>query len=192
VFALNHLDYQRFPIFALIGLMLPSGSKAGRGSVLYGRFFAPLAAALALLGAGCTTFDTNTDDVVTFVFTQPTTECEVFVGNASQGRVSISRSAIGIPRSDQPLRLSCGAASFAPISAEVSIERARDEKVDVLGVGVPTPRALGARVTEPVANLTPRGVPTLGPTDKTGYPPRITVDIAQRAVIVPPGWQSRM
>jgi hypothetical protein len=156
------------------------------------RWFGPPVAGLALLCAGCTTFDTNNDDVVTFVFTQPTTECEVFVGNASQGRVSISRSAIGIPRSDQPLRLSCGAASFAPISAEVSIERARDEKVDVLGVGVPTPRALGARVTEPVANLTPRGVPTLGPTDKTGYPPRITVDIAQRAVIVPPGWQSRM
>jgi hypothetical protein len=156
------------------------------------RWFGPLAAALVLVCAGCTTFDTERDDVVTFVFTQPTTECEVFVGATSIGYVSISKAAIGVPRGTEPLRLSCSAAAFAPISAEVSIARARDQKIDVLGVGVPTPQALGARVVEPIANLTPRGVPNLTATDKTGYPPRITVDIAQRSVIVPEGWQTRM
>jgi hypothetical protein len=156
------------------------------------RWFGPPVAGLALLCAGCTTFDTNNDDVVTFVFTQPTTQCEVFVGNTSYGIVSISKPAIGIPRGNDPLRISCGAEAYAPISAEVSIRRARDQKVDVLGVGVPTPQALGARVVEPIANLTPRGVPNLAATDKTGYPPRITVDIAQRSVLVPDGWQTRM
>lgn len=158
------------------------------------RLFGPLTAALVLFCAGCTTFDIDRDDVVTFVFTQPTTECEVFVGNASVGFVSISKSALGVPRGSEPLRLSCSAASFAPIAAEVSIARTRDQKVDVLGVGVPTPQALGARVVEPITNITgpsPIRNPLPGG-EKTGYPPRITVDIAQRSVIVPSGWQSRM
>jgi hypothetical protein len=158
------------------------------------RLFGPLAAALVLVCAGCTTFDTERDDVVTFVFTQPTTECEVFVGNSSLGFVSISKSAIGVPRGNEPLRLSCAAASYAPISAEVSVARTRDQKVDVLGVGVPTPQALGARVVEPIERVTgPSPIPNPLPgREKTGYPPRITVDIAQRAVIVPSGWQSRL
>ncbi len=157
------------------------------------RCLGPLIAGLVLLCAGCTTFDTERDDVVTFVFTQPTTECEVFVGNTSVGRVSISRAAIGIPRGNEPLRLSCSAASFAPLSAEVSIIRTRDQKLDVLGVGVPTPQALGARVAEPIERLTgPSPIPNPLSTEKTGYPPRVTVDIAQRAVIPSPGWQTRM
>jgi hypothetical protein len=158
------------------------------------RLFGPLAAGLVLISAGCTTFDTERDDVVTFVFTQPTTECEVFLGNSSLGFVSISKSAIGVPRGNEPLRLSCAAASYAPISAEVSVARTRDQKVDVLGVGVPTPQALGARVVEPIERVTgPSPIPNPLPgREKTGYPPRITVDIAQRAVIVPSGWQSRM
>lgn len=158
------------------------------------RFFGPLSAALALVCAGCTTFDTEREDIVTFVFAQPTTECEVFVGNGSLGLVSISKPAIGVPRGTEPLRLSCAAASYAPISAEISISRTRDQKVDVLGVGVPTPQALGARVVEPIERVTgPSPLPNPLPgREKTGYPPRITVDIAQRAVVVPPGWQSRM
>lgn len=156
------------------------------------RGFGPLAAALTLICAGCTSFDIERDDIVTFVFAQPTTECDVFVGDNAVGRVSISKAAIGVPRSDAPLRLSCSAASFAPISAEVSIKRTRDQKIGVLGVDVPTPQALGARVVEPLASITPRGVPNIASTDKHGYPPRITVDIAQRAVIVPDGWQTRM
>lgn len=158
------------------------------------RVCGPLIAGLVLLCAGCTSFDASTEDVVTFVFTQPTTECEVFVGNASYGRVSISKPVIGIPRGNDPLRLSCAAAAFAPVSAEVSIVRTRDQKVDVLGVGVPTPQALGTRVVEPITNLTgPSPIPNILPTgEKTGYPPRITVDIAQRTVLVPSGWQTRM
>lgn len=157
------------------------------------RFFGPLVAVLAFLCAGCTTFDTNSEDVVTFVFAQPTGECEVFVGNTSYGRVSISKSAIGVPRGNDPLRLSCSAEAFAPVSAEVSIVRARDEKLDVLGVGVLTPQALGARVTEPITNITgPSPIRNPLSTEKTGYPPRITVDIAQRAILVPKGWQARM
>ncbi len=157
------------------------------------RWFTPPVAALVLLSAGCTTFDTATDDVVTFVFTQPTTECEVFVGNTAYGHVSISRSAIGIPRGNDPLRLSCIATAYAPISAEVSITRTRDQKLDVLGVGVPTPQALGARVAEPIERVTgPSPIRNPLSTEKSGYPPRITVDIAQRSVIVPSGWQSRM
>jgi hypothetical protein len=148
------------------------------------RWVGPLVAALVLVCAGCTTFDTDREDVVTFVFTQPTTECEVYVGNTSIGRVSISRTAIGVPRGNEPLRVSCAAAAYAPISAEVSISRTRDESYGVLGVNVPTPRALGARVVEPITNITSP--------PKTGYPPRITIDIAQRAVIVPDGWQSKM
>lgn len=146
-----------------------------------------------LVSAGCTTFDTNNEDIVTFVFAQPTTECEVFVGNASFGRVSISKPAIGIPRGNDPLRLSCVAAAYAPISAEVAITRTRDQKVDVLGVGVPTPQALGARVAEPIERVTgPSPLPNPLSTEKSGYPPRITVDIAQRAIVVPSGWQTRM
>jgi hypothetical protein len=157
------------------------------------RLFGPLAAGLVLICAGCTTFDTERDDIVTFVFTQPTTQCEVFVGNSSLGFVSISKPAVGVPRGTEPLRLSCSAASYAPISAEVSVTRTRDQKVDVLGVGVPTPQALGARVTEPITNITgPSPIPNPLSTEKAGYPPRITVDIAQRAVIVPSGWQTRM
>ena len=157
------------------------------------RWFGPLAAALVLMSAGCSSFDIERDDIVTFTFTQPTTECEVFVGNASLGFVSISKSAIGVPRGNEPLRLSCAAATYAPISAEVSIVRTRDQKVDVLGVGVPTPQALGARVTEPITNITgPSPIRNPLSTEKTGYPPRITVDIAQRAVIPSPGWQIRM
>jgi len=160
---------------------------------LFGRIIAPLVSALVLLSAGCTTFDTNNEDIVTFVFAQPTTVCDVYVGNASYGQVSISKPAIGVPRGNDPLRLSCSAASFAPVSAEVSIVRTRDQKVDVLGVGVLTPQALGARVTEPITNVTgPSPLPNPLSTEKTGYPPRITVDIAQRAVIPSPGWQSRM
>lgn len=161
---------------------------------MFGRLVKPLAAAMVLVCAACTTFDTNNEDIVTFVFAQPTTECEVFVGNASFGRVSISKPAIGVPRGNEPLRLSCAAAAFAPISAEVSIIRTRDQKVDVLGVGVPTPQALGARVVEPIERVTgPSPIRSPIPTgEKTGYPPRITVDIAQRAVLVPPGWQTRM
>ena len=158
------------------------------------RLLGPLVAGLVLVCAGCTTFDTDREDVVSFVFTQPTTECEVFVGNNSLGRVSLSKSAIGVPRGTEPLRLSCAAASFAPISAEVSIARTRDQRVDVLGVGVLTPQALGARVVEPITNVTgPSPIPNPLPGgEKTGYPPRITVDIAQRAVLVPSGWQTRM
>lgn len=158
------------------------------------RLVGPLVAVLVLHCAGCTTFDTERDDVVTFVFTQPTTECEVFVGSTSLGHVSISRTAIGVPRGNEPLRLSCAAASYAPIAAEVSIVRTRDRKVDVLGVNVPTPQALGARVVEPIERITgPSPIRSPLPTgEKTGYPPRITVDIAQRSVIVPDGWQSRM
>jgi hypothetical protein len=153
----------------------------------------PLAAGLVLFCAGCTTFDTERDDVVTFVFTQPTTQCEVFVGNTSLGQVSISKAAIGVPRGNDPLRISCSAASYAPISAEVAIVRTRDQKVDVLGVGVPTPQALGARVAEPIERVTGASpIPNPLSTEKTGYPPRITVDIAQRAVIPSPGWQTRM
>jgi hypothetical protein len=162
--------------------------------VLFGRFFGPPVAALVLFCAGCTTFDTNTEDVVTFVFAQPTTECEVFVGNTSYGSVSISKPALGIPRGNDPLRISCVAASFAPVSAEISIVRTRDEKLEVLGVGVPTARALGARAVEPLERVTgPSRIPNPLPGgEKTGYPPRITVDIAQRAVLVPSGWQTRM
>lgn len=157
------------------------------------RLLGPLAAALVLICAGCTTFDTDRDDVVTFVFAQPTTECEVFVGNAAIGRVSISKPAVGVPRSNEPLRLSCSAVAFAPLSAEVTIVRTRDQKIDVLGVGVLTPQALGARVTEPITNVTgPSPIPNPLSTEKTGYPPRITVDIAQRAVVPSPGWQTRM
>jgi hypothetical protein len=160
---------------------------------LLGRFFGPLVAALVLVCAGCTTFDTERDDIVTFVFTQPTTQCEVFVGNASLGYVSISKPALGVPRGSEPLRLSCSAASFAPISAEVSVTRTRDQKVDVLGVGVPTPQATVARAVEPITNLTgPSPLPNPLSTERTGYPPRITVDIAQRSVLVPSGWQARM
>lgn len=161
---------------------------------MFFRMLRPLIAATALLCAGCTTFDTNTDDVVTFVFAQPTTECEVFVGNSSLGYVSISKTALGVPRSNEPLRLSCQAASFAPISAEVSIIRTRDQQIGVLGVNVPTARALGARVVEPIENLTgPSPIPNPLPGgQKSGYPPRITVDIAMRKVTVPDGWQSRM
>lgn len=161
---------------------------------MFGRIFGPLVAALVFVCAGCTTFDTNNEDVVTFVFTQPTTECEVFVGNTSYGHVSLSRSAIGIPRGNDPLRISCVAASFAPVSAEVSIARTRDEKLEVLGVGVPTARALGARAVEPIERVTgPSRIPNPLPgSEKTGYPPRITVDIAQRTVLVPSGWQTRM
>ncbi len=159
-----------------------------------GRIFGPLAAALVTVCAGCTTFDTNTEDVVTFVFAQPTTECEVFVGNASYGRVNLAKPVIGVPRGNDPLRLSCTAAAFAPVSAEVSIIRTRDQKVDVLGVGVPTPQALSARVSEPIERITgPSPIRNPLPTgEKTGYPPRITVDIAQRSILVPPGWQTRM
>jgi hypothetical protein len=162
--------------------------------LVFARLFGPLVAALVLVCAGCTTFDTNSEDVVTFVFAQPTTECEVFVGNTSYGHVSLSKSAIGIPRGNDPLRLSCVAASFAPVSAEVSIIRTRDQKVDVLGVGVPTPQALGARVVEPIERVTgPSPIRNPLPSgEKSGYPPRITVDIAQRAVLVPAGWQTRM
>ena len=157
------------------------------------RGFWPPVAALVLLCAGCTTFNTNTDDVVTFVFTQPTTECEVFVGNTSYGNVSISKPAIGIPRGNDPLRISCAAIAYAPISAEVSVIRTRDQKLDVLGLGVPTPQALGARVAEPIERVTgPSPIRNPLSNEKTGYPPRITVDIAQRTVIVPSGWQSRM
>lgn len=157
------------------------------------RWSGPLVAAMVLVCAGCTTFDIEREDIVTFTFAQPTTECEVFVGNASLGHVSISKSAIGVPRGSQPLRISCVAAAFAPISAEVSVIRTRDQKVDVLGVGVPTPQALGARVTEPITNITgPSPLPNPLSTEKTGYPPRITVDIAQRAVVPSPGWQARM
>jgi hypothetical protein len=157
------------------------------------RLSGALAAGLVLFCAGCTTYDFDREDVVSFAFTQPTTECQVFVGNTSLGHVSLSRSAIGVPRGNEPLRLSCAAAAFAPITAEVSIVRTRDQKVDVLGVGVLTPQALGARAAEPITNLTgPSPIPNPLSTEKTGYPPRITVDIAQRAVIVPSGWQSRM
>ncbi len=160
---------------------------------MFVRLFAPFTVVLVLLSAGCTTYNLDRDDVVSFVFTQPTTECEVFVGNSSVGFVSISRSALGVPRGNEPMRLSCSAASFAPISAEISITRTRDQKVDVLGVGVPTPQALGARVTEPITNITgPSPLPNPLSTEKTGYPPRITVDIAQRTVLVPSGWQARM
>lgn len=158
------------------------------------RICGPLAAGLVFLCAGCTTYDFEREDIVTFVFAQPTTECEVFVGNTSLGHVSLSKVAIGVPRGSEPLRLSCVAASFAPISAEVSIARTRDQKVDVLGVGVPTPQALGARVVEPIERVTgpsPIRNPLPGG-EKTGYPPRITVDIAQRTVLVPSGWQTRM
>lgn len=148
------------------------------------RLLGPLVAGLVLVCAGCTTFDTEREDVVTFVFAQPTTECEVFIGNSSIGRVSLSRTAIGVPRGNEPLRVSCAAAAYAPISAEISLARTRDESYGVLGVNVPTPRALGARVVEPITNITRPA--------KTGYPPRITVDIAQRAVVVPEGWQSKM
>lgn len=160
---------------------------------MFARLFGPLAAALTLFCAGCTTFDTNNEDVVTFVFAQPTGVCEVFVGNTSYGQVSIAKSAIGVPRGNEPLRLSCAAEAFAPVSAEVSIVRARDEKLDVLGVGVLTPQALGARVTEPIINITgPSPLPNPLSTEKTGYPPRITIDIAQRSILVPKGWQTRM
>ncbi len=174
--------------------MLAGGGIAGRGIGLFWRLCGPLVAGLVLICAGCTTFNTNTDDVVTFMFTQPTTECEVFVGNTSYGHVSISKSAIGIPRGNEPMRLSCVAASFAPVSAEISITRTRDQKVDVLGVGVPTPQALGARVVEPIERVTgPSPIRNPLPSgEKTGYPPRITVDIAQRSVLVPAGWQTRM
>jgi hypothetical protein len=152
---------------------------------VFARLVGPLiAAGLVLVCAGCTTFNTEQDDVVTFVFAQPTTECEVFLSNRSIGRVSIASAAIGVPKGTEPLRLSCGAAAYAPISAEVSLVRTRDESYGVLGVNVPTPRALGARVVEPITNITSP--------PKTGYPPRITIDIAQRAVIVPDGWQSKM
>lgn len=157
------------------------------------RWVWPPVAALVLFCAGCTTFNTSTDDVVTFVFTQPTTECEVFVGNTSYGTVSISKPAIGIPRGNDPLRISCGAIAYAPISAEVSIIRTRDQKVDVLGVGVPTPQALSARVAEPIERVTgPSPIRNPLSSEKSGYPPRVTVDIAQRSVIVPSGWQTRM
>ena len=43
---------------------------------MFARLFGPLVAALVLVCAGCTTFDTNSEDVVTFVFAQPTTECD--------------------------------------------------------------------------------------------------------------------
>jgi hypothetical protein len=174
--------------------MLVRGGLAGRGIRLLSRLRGPLVAGVVLICAACTTFDTNNEDVVTFVFTQPTTECEVFVGNTSYGHVSISKSAIGIPRGNEPMRISCLAASFAPVSAEVSIVRTRDQKVDVLGVGVPTPQALGARVVEPIERVTgPSPIRNPLPSgEKSGYPPRVTVDIAQRAVLVPPGWQTRM
>ncbi len=152
--------------------------------MVFARLVGPLVAGLVLVCAGCTSFDTEREDVVTFAFSQPTTECEVFIGNNSIGRVSLARPAVGVPRGTEPLRVSCAAAAYAPISAEISISRTRDESYGVLGVNVPTPRALGARVVEPITNITS--------TPKTGYPPRITVDIAQRAVIVPDGWQSKM
>jgi hypothetical protein len=152
--------------------------------VVLARTVGPLVAGLVLVCAGCTTFDTERDDIVTFVFAQPTTECEVYVGNTAIGRVSLSKSAIGVPKGNEPLRVSCAAAAYAPISAEISIVRTRDESYGVLGVNVPTPRALGARVVEPITNITSP--------PKTGYPPRVTIDIAQRAVLVPEGWQSKM
>lgn len=152
--------------------------------MVFARAMGPLVAGLAFICAGCTTFNTDRDDIVTFVFTQPTTECDVYVGNTAIGRVSIANSALGVPKGNEPLRVSCAAAAYAPISAEISVVRTRDESYGVLGVNVPTPRALGARVVEPITNLT-------NP-PKTGYPPKITVDIAQRAVIVPEGWQSKM
>lgn len=159
---------------------------------MFKRVLLPCVAVLTVFCAGCATIDTNTDDVVSFVFAQPTTECDVYVGNQVIGRVSIANSAVGVRRGNEPLRLACAAAGHAPISAEVAIVRTRDEAIGVLGVNVPTARALGARVTEPVANLTPRGIPTLAPQDKTGYPPRITVDIARRQILVPDGWQTKM
>ncbi len=56
-----------------------------------------------------------------------------------------------------------------------------------------TPQALGARVAEPIERVTgPSPIRNPLSNEKTGYPPRITVDIAERSVIVPSGWQSRM
>lgn len=148
---------------------------------MYQRSAAWLVLGLLLACAGCTTFDTEREDVVTFVFSHPATECDVFLGNAQIGRVSIAKAAIGVARSAEPLRISCGTSGHAPVSAEISAARTRDQSYGVLGVNVPTPRALSARVVEPIT----------GP-PQTGYPPRVTVDIAQRKVVVPDGWQVRM
>ncbi|MCW5682062.1 MAG: hypothetical protein KF794_08705 [Xanthobacteraceae bacterium] len=137
--------------------------------------------AFALTCAGCTTFNIERDDLVTFVFAQPTTECDIYLGNTHVGRVSVANAALGVPKGDEPLRLACVANAFAPVSAEVTTVRTRDQTVGVLGVNVPTPRALGARVVEPIT-----GAP------RTGYPPRIIIDLAQRTVTVPDGWQARM
>lgn len=160
---------------------------------LYKCVLLPLVAVLTAFLAGCSTvIDTQNDDVVNFVFAHPTTECDVYVGNTNMGRVSIAKPAIGLRRSDEPMRLSCAATGHAPIAAEIAIARARDEAIGVLGVNVPTARALGARVTQPVANITPRGVPTLAPQDKSGYPPQVTIDMARRQITVPDGWQTKM
>ena len=145
------------------------------------RVFSVAAALLCAVLSGCTTFDTERDDVVTFVFSHPATECDVFLGNAQIGRVSIAKAAIGVTRSAEPLRVSCGTSGHAPIAAEISAVRTRDQSFGVLGVNVPTARALGARVVEPLTGPPP-----------TGYPPRVTIDIAQRKVLVPEGWQVRM
>lgn len=149
---------------------------------MYERLATPLVLGVLLACmAGCTSFDTERDDVVTFVFAHPATECDVFLGNVNMGRVSIAKAAIGIARSAEPLRIACGTSGHAPVSAEISAVRTRDQSIGVLGVNVPTARALGARVVEPIT-----GPPA------TGYPPRITVDIAQRTVLVPDGWQVKM
>ena len=65
--------------------------------MVFARLVGPLVAGLVLVCAGCTTFDTEREDVVTFVFSQPTTECEVYIGNNSIGRVSLARPAVGVP-----------------------------------------------------------------------------------------------
>lgn len=148
---------------------------------MFQRALWPLLAGVLLATAGCATFDTNTDDVVTFVFAQPTTECDVFLANRAIGRVSIANAAIGVTRSDEPLRIACQAAAHAPVAAEIVAVRTRDQSVGVLGVNLPTARALGARVVEPLTGPSPGG-----------YPPRITIDIAQRNIVVPEGWRVKM
>jgi hypothetical protein len=139
--------------------------------------------ALAIAAAGCssrTVIDQNTQSQIVFAFAHPATYCDVYTGNQPAGRVSIATPSLVLSRSDDPLRLSCVAPSHTPLSAEIAVVRTRDQSYGVLGVNVPTPGALRARVVEPIT-----GPPA------SGFPPTVTVDIAQRAVVVPNGWQAR-
>jgi hypothetical protein len=149
---------------------------------VYLRIVAPLLA-VALTLAGCssrTVLDQNTQSQIVFSFAHPSTYCDIYAGDQSVGRVSIAAPSLVLTRSEAPLRLSCAAPAHAPLSAEIAAVRTRDQAYGVLGVNVPTPQALRARVVEPIT-----GPPA------SGFPPQVTVDIAQRAVLVPDGWEAR-